>query len=217
MPFLSTAKRCAPLYVSANTVSGPVWPRSKKSGCARARPSSLHWARQDPLRRLRGIRAQPTGARLRAGTAHLAHDRIPLPAGIQRASASATSGWPRPPVPCRASALPRTHSSAHAGPDERLAREANVTEGVRSLLLSMRWGTLVNASGAPTAASRRPELAYALARLERPRSWPCNRRSPGTATGRPRRACAARRRTGGIVLSARRGARTQSREIRVAV
>jgi hypothetical protein len=101
MPFLSTAKRCAPLYVSANTVSGPVWPRSKKSGCARARPSSLHWARQDPLRRLRGIRAQPTGARLRAETAHLAHDRIPLPAGIQRASASATSGWPRPPVPCQ--------------------------------------------------------------------------------------------------------------------
>ena len=114
MPFLSTAKRCAPLYVSANTVSGPVWPRSKKSGCARARPSSLHRARQDPLRRLRGIRAQPTGARLRVETAHLAHDRIPLPAGIQRASASATIRSPAA-VRIRASAGDRIRPNLRSG------------------------------------------------------------------------------------------------------
>jgi hypothetical protein len=55
------------------------------------------------------------------------------------------------------------------------------------------------------------KLAYAQARVRSGSATPCSRGSAGTVTERQRQACAARRRTGGVALSAQREAPRQRR------
>jgi predicted enzyme related to lactoylglutathione lyase len=84
MPFLPTAKRCAQLYVSSNTVSGPASPRSKKSGCGRARLLHSIGLGKTCSSDCASIRAQPTGALLRADTRALGSRSVRVAVKDQR-------------------------------------------------------------------------------------------------------------------------------------